>query len=66
MGGPPPFACPMPFCSAGSPEVTRHGLMASGICHLIQSTFHQCHPHAAMEASRLITPLQWWGGCVPP
>lgn len=60
------LARPVPFCSAGSPEATRHGLMASGICHLIQSTFHQCHPRSATGAARLITPVQWGGGLRSP
>lgn len=46
----------VPFCSAASPEATRRGLMASGICHLMQSTFHQCQPCPAAGATRLITP----------
>lgn len=46
--------------------------MASGICHLIQTIFHQCHPHPATGATRLITlgalptgAAARWGGCAP-
>jgi len=55
-GDPLHLTRPVPFCSAGSPEATRHGLMASGICHLIQTTFHQRHPRPATGAACLITP----------
>lgn len=64
---PPLRGCPTPFCSVAFPEAMRHGLMASGICHLMQTTFHQGDPHPAAGAACLITPGALpagarWGG----
>lgn len=52
---PPHLTHRVPLCSAAFPEATRRGLMASGICHLTQTTFHQCHPRPATGATCLIT-----------
>lgn len=67
---PPRRGRPTPFCSVAFPEAMRHGLMASGICHLMQTTFHQGDPHPAAGAARLITPGASpagarWGDCTP-